>query len=136
MGLAVDFVFLAGKAKEIIEANGKTVTLVKTSKGTLKDVAKPFRGYLPGSETLEVVKAIEDQFTLEEIDGTTIMKGDKQYHVAADSVSEAERPRLAEYESLRDGGETWRIVKVMPIEPGSIPVLYTFHASKVGIENA
>lgn len=134
---AIDYVALASKVQRVVEDNGKSVTLVKKSKGTLLDANKPWRANDPATpgETTEAVTAVEDEYDLAEIDGANIRIGDKKFLVAANSVSSAERTRLSEYELIRDGGETWRIKKLGPVEPGSVPILFTFHVEKLGRED-
>lgn len=135
--MAIDYVDLASKAQVAVEGAGKSITLVEKSKGTPLDGAKPWRkdsSTLPGETTVAVI-AVEDQFELGEVDGSSIRLGDKKYLVAADSVLAAERTRMTEYDLIRDGSETWRIRRILPIEPGSVPVLFTFHVSKLGRED-
>lgn len=135
--MTLNYASIASKAQKAVEDAGKPITLVEKSKGTSLDLAKPWRkdsAASPGETTVSVI-AVEDQFKLEEVNGTSIREGDKWFHVAADSVSATERTRLSEYDLIRDGGETWRIKRMDPVEPGSIPVLFSFHVRKLGRED-
>lgn len=133
----INYNSVALKVQKVIEDNGKAITLVEKSKSIPADPAKSWRSddtVTPGENTVEVT-AVEDQFSSSEVNGSSVRLGDKKFLVAAKSVSTTERPRLGEYDIIRDGSETWRIKKMDPVEPGSVPVVFTFHVRKLGRES-
>ncbi len=131
MAATIDYVKMASDVATIISNNGRNVTIIKKVKGTPADVAKPWRADT-GSTTEETVKAVIGNFKSEEIDGRIIKKGDKKFLIAANAVSAAERPKIRDFDLVTDSSETWRIMGVDVVEPGSLPILFIMHVSKKG----
>lgn len=128
---AIPYAALATKTANLIELNGRNVTIRKQAKGTPLDSNKPWRGD-SGSATEETVKAVVSPFTSEEINASTILLGDKKVLVAANAVTAGERPLIRDFDEVVDGAETWHIVDMKIVEPGGVQILFTFHVRKLG----
>lgn len=128
---AISYTDIAIRTAELIQLNGRNVTIRKKAKGTPADPNKPWRRD-SGDPTDEIVKAVVSAFTSEDTNDTTILLGDKKFLVAANAVTASERPLIRDFDEVIDGEETWRIVDVTIVEPGGVPILFTFRARKLG----
>lgn len=122
---------IAAKTVEMIEKYGRPVALIRKAKGTPADATKSWRGDA-GPEIRTNTLALEDDFTQEEVDGKTILSGDKKLHVAAESLTEEQTLAIKDNNLVVDGEDTWRIVGQDPIEVGVTPLLFTLHVRKRG----
>ena len=129
--MAVDYTELASVAQELIEDNGRTVTLQKKSR-TVQDVTKPWRGVTttPVSEIAAIAvmfDVTDEQITPEatrEDNRDLILRGDKMAVVASNSLTSATQPNLVGYDTFVDGAEIFQIISVETVKPGPTTLVY------------
>ena len=94
---------------------------------TLTPAADPATPWNPGSGTpVETpARAVQTQFTNADRDGTLIQEGDVLFIVSTQGLTDIE---LAE--TLTSSGTVYQIIKVMPLKPGPIIMLYKVHCRK------
>lgn len=130
----VNYVKIAATAKRLIEANGRTVSLVRLDRDPA-DPDMPWRGpAVVDSAPYDPLdypspKAVIVPYTEDDIDGTLVRHGDKRAYVAATSTAVAAL-NLAEYDGLIDNGEQYKIVSVNILNPGEIIILYEMQLRK------
>lgn len=106
-------------AQRLIEKKGRDIELRLESKFT-PDPDKPWEVENARSEK-QIVKAVEVDIERKFVDGTNILISDKQLIVAAASVD----GKITTDHLLIDQGYNFRIVKLMPLQPGSECVMFT-----------
>lgn len=124
----VNYVRIAATAKRLIEANGRTVTLIRKVR-TPQDANMPWRGPNPNPGTPDPnivgsVKAVVYPVKEEEIDGFLIKAGMSKATVAHDSLDTPQD--LSDIDAIVDGGQTFRVVKAAVVGPGDTPIVYDF----------
>jgi hypothetical protein len=118
--MALNYVRMQGRAKALIEANGRVVTLKKKAR-TAGDTNKTWRG--PGTTpdvTLGSPKAVLIPYDEDDVDGTLIRRGDERAYIAHSSLN----VDLKDADILEDGDTTWKIEKINIIKPGDTSILY------------
>lgn len=118
--VAAIYTRLRATALRLINKYGRLVTLSLAADGPTPDPAKPWE---PGAPTLtpHTLKAVVFPVEEDYVDGTTILSTDEQAIVAAAALPAAPDPKSV----LVDGSTAYKTVKVLPIEPGEVPVIYT-----------
>lgn len=114
----VDYVSLRDTAQSLLRDAGRSLKLQRAGT-TPTDPSKPWRGSNAPPTSLDII-GVFDQFSLREIDGDQVKRGDKKVYVSHNSSLEG-------YTQLIDtkrGGKTWNIVSIEPVEPGDTTVLY------------
>jgi hypothetical protein len=127
----VNYTQLAATAQRLIEANGRSVTLVERS-STPEDASKPWRGpdedVTPPTQTtvtgvfLSATSETELGELLQLIDAGLIQRGQKFLMVAADSLPSTLDIRAQA--SVLDGAQSWAVQEVATLQPGSTPLLH------------
>ncbi len=127
----VDYVAFRNLAERLIEANGRTLSLVRRDQGNPTDPAKPWRGSTEAAEIVVVVKGIVIEFEKEDFDGTLVRRGDKRILIADKSVIDeggsATNLQIEDYDHILDGGTRWKIMKAELIEPGPLRIMFDLH---------
>lgn len=135
----VNFVAAQALAKKLIEANGRDITLIKLSE-VPADTSKPWRGptsaavFLPGTPDPTVVvkkgyttKAVfvksETEMGMDFADatGTLVRNGELAFLIPAVDLEPEE---VEEFDSIDDGGRTWKIIDVDLLKPGPLRIMY------------
>lgn len=114
---------MAATAKRLIEKNGRTVTLVRLSRSAL-DTNKPWRGPDPDPDPAPAAitcKAVIVPYEAKELEGSLIRNGDKRAFIADTSLPDHD---LEKFDTLIDGGDTYKIVSVALFNPGDVRLLY------------
>ena len=128
----VDYVSFQNLAERLIEANGRTLSLVRRDQGNPTDPAKPWRGSTEANTITVVVKGVFTEFEKEDFDGTLVRRGDKRVLIAAKSVTDeggsAANLKIEDYDYILDGGVRWKIMKAELIEPGPLRIMFDIHA--------
>lgn len=124
--MALDYAALATVSQTLIEANGRSVTLVKVSEVPLTP-AQPWRGNTT-TETLSVVTAVMMDYEKEDVDGDLVRAGDQIAVVAEKSAPSAD---IEDYELLRDDeNQEWKIINVDKIRPGPTTLVFLIQLRK------
>lgn len=114
---------LARTAQRLIDRFGKTETI----KGYF-DTPNPSQPNRPGIRTFAELtpRAVFLNIEAKLIDGTLVKAGDMKVLVGA--VSPALDPKITG--TITRGDEVWSIVKIEPLNPGGIKLLYTLQVRK------
>ncbi len=124
----VDYLSFQLLAERLIEANGRTLSLVRRDQDNPTDPAKPWRGSTEANEITVVVKGVFTEFEREDFDGTLVRRGDKRVLIAAKSVTDegggAANLKIEDYDHILDGGVRWKIMKAELIEPGPLRIMF------------
>ncbi len=127
----VDYTAFRNLAERLIEANGRTLSLVRRDQGNPTDPAKPWRGSTDAAEITVVVKGVVIEFEKEDFDGTLVRRGDKRILIADKSVIDegggATNLKIEDYDHVLDGGTRWKIMKAELIEPGPLRIMFDIH---------
>jgi hypothetical protein len=121
-------------AERLIEANGRTISLVRRDEVTPLDPAKEWRANTTTTQvTISVIGAFID-FDSDELDGTIIRRGTKRVLISAKSAEEAGVNSLTDienYDRLLDADNTsWSVDAVSVIQPGTEKVAYDVRVSR------
>lgn len=121
-------------AERLIEANGRTISLVRRDEVTPLDPTKEWRANTTTTQvTISVIGAFID-FDSDDLDGTIIRRGTKRVLVSAKSAEEAGVNSLTDienYDRLLDADNTsWSIDAVSVIQPGTEKVAYDVRVSR------
>lgn len=126
--MAFNYVSFQNLAERLIEANGRTLSLVRRDQGNPIDPAKPWRGSTEADEITVVVKGVFTEFEKEDFDGTLVRRGDKRVLVAAKSVTDeggnAANLKIEDYDHILDDGVRWKIMRAELIEPGNLRIMF------------
>lgn len=127
----VDYVAFRNLAERLIEANGRTLSLVRRDQGNPTDPSKPWRGSTEAGEIVVVVQGIVIEFEKEDFDGTLVRRGDKRILIADKSVIDeggsATNLKIEDYDHVLDGGTRWKIMTAELIEPGPLRIMFDLH---------
>lgn len=128
MASLIDYPKLALKVQRVIEGTGRDVTFIRNGEAPV-DPAKPWRQYEDAAEETATAKAVADMEKVEELeDNFNIRTGDKFYYVSTKSLGDAVDLKL--FDSVVDDEGRYEIVKVEPIKPGAIKLLYIVQARR------
>lgn len=124
----VDFASFRLLAERLIEANGRTLSLVRRDQGNPVDPAKPWRGSTEVGTITFDVKGVFIEFEKEDFDGTLVRRGDKRVLIADKSVTDeggsAVNLKIEDYDHILDGGVRWKIQNAELIAPGDIRIMF------------
>ncbi len=130
--MAFDYASFQSLAKTLIEANGRAVTLRKSS-AVAFDPTKPWRGSADPATEDSPGTADQDDFgyTEKNEDATLLKRGMKRCLVAETSLSPAGTD-ISRFETLKDNtnDEVYSIVEVKVLEPGPSRILYDIIVSQ------
>lgn len=129
----VDYARLAATAKRLIEANGRSITLLRAN-STPTDASKPWRGAAASAATalggasitaigVFVSPSGSQLGRTRREDGTLSVVFEQVCLVAAASLPAG--TDLEEFTRVTDGGRVWRIEVVEPLNPGSTALVYS-----------
>lgn len=125
----VDYVAIAGIAKTLIDANGRTVTILRFDR-TLADTAKPWRGpsdprATPDATATLVAVFVEPSSAVQlgiSSPDSDLIKGSEQIMIVAPGAAFSED--LATFNEVVDGTINYRITTTETLKPGDITLLY------------
>lgn len=127
MASLIDYPELAVKVQRVIEGTGRDVTFIRNDE-TPVDSAKPWFGYPEAAAQTVTAKAVADMDTQEELeDNFDIRHGDIFYYVSTQSISGVD---LKTFDSVVDDGQLYEMVKVQPIKPGAVNLLFIVQARR------
>lgn len=109
-------------AYKAIKEDGCQITVSQLIKGEYV----PSDGSVTNTTKEYSTYGIITDYLLYEIDGTRVKAGDKKVVLGATSILPTPTPD----DSLKINGETWSIVKCLPIMPAGIPILYRIQVRK------
>lgn len=109
-------------AKRLIKKKGQQVTLRSLTATAAPDPAKP---WYPGANVPVnwTVDAVFLGYEQKYIDGEQVQMGDQQVYMPAADLLGAQINPEEEGLVIR-GTETWKIIKVKPLNPAGDPVMY------------
>lgn len=127
----VNYANLKSLAERLIEANGRTLTLVRRDQGNPAVTAQPWRASTEAAEISFDVKGVFTEFEKEDFDGSLVRRGDKRVLVSDQSVLDesagAANLKIEDYDHILDGGVRWKILSVELIQPGPTRIFYDIH---------
>lgn len=116
----VDYASLATIAQQLINENGRDVTITKLDRDA-NNPSQPWNPQTPTNTVVGPLKGVLVPFRNNDIDGTLVRKGDMKALVAANDTT----PNLIEeFDELDDAGDIWKIVDTTVINPGPVRVIY------------
>lgn len=122
MASLIDYPELAVQVRDIIEGTGRSMAFIKNNE-TPTDANKPWRTYETTPAQSVTAKAVEDDATSEDVpDSFNVRDGDKMLYVSALALGDT--VDLTNFDAVIDNDERWSIVKVMPVKPGDVTLLY------------
>jgi hypothetical protein len=125
----VDFARMAAVAQRLIEANGRTVTIVKHGKNP-QDTDQPWRGsseYPVATVTGSAAFVAASDLGHRVRDDQNVKRADKVALFAA--VNDGGHA-LEEFDVIEDGESVWHIVGAQVLQPGSTRLLYLFEVQR------
>lgn len=121
--MAVDYDALQDAAEELIDDNGRDITIQKRS-DTVPDSSKPWEPAADGSGTnINTIGVFED-YSISEFGGTNIQIGDKKILIKGKGLSQD----ITTEDQIIDGSETWNIINVKKVQPGDTVIMYEIQA--------
>jgi hypothetical protein len=122
----MDYEQAARDTTKTIREEGARLTLNRPG-GANYDPATSINSAEPGKSEGHAVRS---EYSTREIDGTSIKSGDVRFLVAVHDINDQPMPRPEEGHTVTFAGETWRVVKSMPVSPAGVPVLWKTQARK------
>lgn len=128
----VNYTSLANTAERLIEANGRTIQLVKPADTPLRDAAKPWQGVATprdnGNEVEQDVIAVfiqvgtDTQFGEDEESESSLLirAQSKNFLIAAKSLGATD---LRTFTEIRDGTVAFNIVDITVLRPGDTDII-------------
>jgi len=111
-------------AKKLINKNGRPINLLQETK-TTPDATKPWRAVnVKSTLPLNGVKAVFIDYSINEIGGGLIKRGDKKCLIASDDVA-IQKADIRNYDLVIDGAEEWVIKNMTVLRPGDQVLMYT-----------
>ena len=124
----VNYTSFRSLAERLIEANGRSLTLVRRDQGNPTDSDKPWRDSTEADTVSTTLTGLFVEYEKEDFDGSLIRRGDKKILIAAKSVEDESASsvnvKIEDYDHILDGTVRWKIVAVDLIEPGPSRVMY------------
>lgn len=114
----VDYVKLAATSQRLLDANGRSVTLVY--RGPAADSGNAWDGSKSVGGASESAIGVFLDYQRREVDGTKIQAHDKRLLVAAQNLTNS--PTTAE--RVTDGGVNYQVIDVRVVQPGATILLY------------
>ena len=126
MAQGIDYEELAAVAVEMIDENGRTVTL-RNQTDDPADSDTPWRGSDGSDPEDEPVRAVVFPTEMVDTEDSLVSRGEQVAFVAANTdLGELER-----FDQLIESdGTTWRIEEAQLLKPGDIRLLYIFGLSR------
>jgi len=118
-----DFIKLKKTGNKLILANGRPISIIKHSR---KTEGLNHRGRIKGNDTIINVHGAFTGFESKLVDGESIKNSDKLLLVSAEGISTA----LDDFDAVKDGSKTWKIINVETISPADVIVLYKIHVRR------
>lgn len=115
----VDYTRMAATASRLINANGKPLTVRKKNR-TPGDANKPWRGPIVADTVASaygVVVPVNEDDDPQEL----VRRGTAKAYIAANDVTEYS---LEGFDSLSDGTNTWKVIGVDVVNPGTKRIMY------------
>lgn len=127
----IDYVKFQDLAVRLIEANGRTLSLVRRDQANPTDPAEPWRSSTESGTITVAVLGVFAEFEKEDFDGSLVRRGDKRVLIAAKSVTteggSASNLIIEDYDHILDGTTRWKIITAGVVEPGVLRVLFDLH---------
>lgn len=122
--MAIDYAALASDVQQLIEDNGRSVTLVRQSESAQLS-GKPWRGGSASDDTTITATAILIEYEENEIDDQLVRRGDQRCLLAATSTEVAGQD-ITKFDTLDDSAVTgtWHIINVNAVQPGDTLIVY------------
>lgn len=136
----VDFAKSAALAKRLVEANGRTVELLRQNR-TAADPSAPWRGPSfaaepaagTGGRSVEVLACFVPvggsglgRSSIDE--GTTVVRSAQQ--VALVAAPSAAGIDLSDFDVIRDGVDVWKIIAIHELRPAGTSVLWSIEVTR------
>jgi hypothetical protein len=116
----------AQNVKNRLDKNGRRILLVREGIAS-SDPSKPWRKTTDFNADTYPTVAVFINYETKEIDGQLIKSFDKKLLVNA---IDNEGKDLTKYDAVIDDGETWKIEKVNPLQPGGVVIMYEIQIRK------
>ena len=124
-----DFSKMAAVAQRLIQANGRTVTIVRHGKNP-QDSDKPWRGsseYPAATVTGKAAFVAASDLGYKVRDAENVKRADKvALFAAADDGGQA----LEDFDVIEDGASVWHIMRVEVLQPATTRLLYMFEVAR------
>lgn len=118
-----DYNILQAKVKNKLAVNGREVTFVKKSR--VAAVAnEPWKSRTTTTTQVKTY-VVETEFNSKEASSDNVEYGDKKLLVNAVDISNAQ-----DYDTVKDGNDSWRIKGVSALKPGAVVIMYEVHIGK------
>lgn len=117
--MAVDYTALANVAEQLIDENGRAIT-IRTRSGTLPNPAEPWKPAAGGTGTPIATIGFFDNYDNDERGLTQIQDGDKRLLVKAKGLAAS----ITLDDEIVDGTQIWQIVNVNEITPAAVAIYY------------
>ena len=111
----MDYINLRNTAQRLIRDNGKSVSVC------VQTVNYTTGAYTDSATT---VYAVEVEYNLKEMDGTSVQQGDRKLILSALNSAGTAYTAPALADRIKIGSEYFKIVLVYPISPGNTTLLY------------
>lgn len=118
-----DYNLLQANVKTKLASSGREVTFVKKSR-VPADSNEPW-GERKTATTQVTTYVVETEFHSSEKESDNVEYGDKKLLVNSVDVIDAQ-----DYDTVKDGGVSWRIKGVAPLMPGGVVIMYEVHIGK------
>jgi hypothetical protein len=116
--MAIDYLSIRAKAEAEIKANGVLVEFRKKPT-TLLDPTKPWNGYEEANKKTEAY-AIFTDYEIREIDGKSVMQGDKKVIVGASVFPNG----IKDFLQIIDSENAWQIIDFKTVKPANLAIIY------------
>lgn len=124
----VNYTSFRSLAERLIEANGRSLSLVRRDQDNPTDPVKPWRDSTEAAEITVAVIGVVIDFEKEDFDGSLMRRGDKRILVADKSVIDeggsAANLNIEDYDHIIDGGVRWKILSAKVVEPGDTRIMF------------
>jgi len=124
----VDYASFRLLAERLIEANGRTLSLVRRDQGNPVVAAQPWRASTEAATITVAVLGVFIEFEKEDFDGTLVRRGDKRLLIADKSVIDeggaAPNLLIEDYDHILDATIRWKIITAELIEPGDTRIMF------------
>ena len=124
-----DFVRMAAVAQRLIQANGRTVTIIRHGKNP-QDTDQPWRGsseYPVATVTGIAAFVAASDLGYKVRDAENVKRADK---VALFAAADDGGQPLEDFDVIQDGDAVWHIVRCEVLQPGSTRLLYMFEVAR------
>lgn len=124
----IDYVALASISQNLIEENGRPCTFSRRGQ-TAADPTKPWRGPtsvvgVGGPVVYAGVKAVVALEEYSDQKGSSISRPAKMMVLVAENSFPTGHIDVKTLDLVDDGQTIWKICKLLPVMPGSVPLIY------------